>query len=271
MKVKNKMFVIFLLIVYITGSISGVYFISEYSLEFQKYEEYYNPVITGIGFILGLIVVVTIFYLGKSHDYYKSMLEISNKNNIDFDSYNDSFNIAEKEFKKFSETSEKIFKSIKEHDREDIEKFEELYEKVKKYREQRLVNFKKIEKILEREEEIKINLSKHSKTVIIKFLMYAILFAISFLLSTLFLEDPTVGKFYFLIIHMILSIISFFLYWFSSNEKINGILENYDILLSFSRLMNNAELQEKNHIPIYEEWKTSFPKLMKNLTEKNQM
>ena len=123
MKVKNKIFIIFLFIVYIAGSISGVYFMSEYSSEFQKYKEYYNPVITGIGFILGLIVVVTIFYLGKSHDYYKSILEISNKNNIDFDSYNDSFNTAEKEFEKFSETSEKIFKSIKEHDREDIEKF----------------------------------------------------------------------------------------------------------------------------------------------------
>ena len=56
MKVKNKIFVMFI-IINITGFIFGGCLAAKYSSEFQKYEEYYSSIITGIGFILGLIVV----------------------------------------------------------------------------------------------------------------------------------------------------------------------------------------------------------------------
>ena len=78
MKVKIEIFVVFL-IINITGYIFGGYFVAEYSSEFQEYKEYYSSIITGIGFILGLIAVVTIFYLGKSHDYYKNIFVGSQK------------------------------------------------------------------------------------------------------------------------------------------------------------------------------------------------
>ena len=232
----------------------------EYSSEFQKYEEYYNSIITGIGFILGLIVAVTIFYLGKFHDYYKNILEMSNKNRIDFDSYMDSFNIAEKKFKEFSESSVKFFKSVKEYDIENIEESKESCEKYKKSRETKLTTFKEIGTALECDEAKKVNLSKYSRNIIIDFVIYAVPFVASFLLSTWFLEDPTVGKFYFLIIQVILSIVNFFLYWFSSNERINDILKYYNSMLNLSRMMNKAELQEKNHMQDYEEWKNMFLK-----------
>ena len=193
MKVKHKIFVI-LLITYITGSIFGGYFIVEYSSEFQKYEEYYSSIITGIGFILGLIVVVTIFYLGKSHDYYKNILEILNKNGMDFDSYVDSFDIADKKFKKLDGISAKFFRLVKEYGIDNIEELEESYEQEKKHRGEKLMIFKKIEIALKCEEKERVNLSKYSKNIIINFLIYTIPFVMSFLLATWFLEDSTAAK-----------------------------------------------------------------------------
>ena len=271
MKVTKNGFVKILFIVYTIGFTFGGYLMWEYSSEFQKHEEHYNSIITGIGFILGLIVVVTIFYLGKSHDYYKSILEISNKNKIDFDSYMNSFDIAEAEFEELGEISKKFFKSIKEHNRENIEEFEVFYEKQKKRMEKKPMNLKKIEDMLKYEEEQKVNFSKYSKEVIIDFLKHTIPFVISFLLFIWFLEDPTVGKFYFLIIQMIISIINFFVYWFSSNERINDILEDYDSMLNLSRIMNKAELKERNHVQYYEEFKNIFLKINEKLDKKNQI
>ena len=259
MKVKNKIFVMFI-IINITGFIFGGCLAAKYSSEFQKYEEYYSSIITGIGFILGLIVVVTIFYLGKSHDYYKNMLEILNKNGMDCDSYMDSFDIANKKFKKLDGISVKFFKLVKEYDRDNIEELEESYEQEKKHREGKLMAFKEIETALEREEKKRVDLSKYSRNIIISFLACTIPFVVSFLLAIWFLEDSTLGKFYFLIVQMVLSIVNFLLYWFLTDERINNVLEYYNSMLKLSRTINNAELQEKNHMQDYEEWRNMFLK-----------
>ena len=255
--VQSKIFAIFLFI-NIIGFIVGGCLVAVYILESQKHEGYYSSIITGIGFILGLIVVVTIFYLGKYHDYYKNILEILNKNGMDFDSYMDSFNIADKKFEKLDGISVKFFKLAKEYGRDNIEELEELYEQEKKHRVEKLMTFEKIKTELKCEVEEIVNLSKYSRNTIINFLLCAIPFVILFLLFTLILEGSTVGKFYFLIVQMVTSIVNFLLYWFLTNERINNVLEYYNSMLEFSRTINNAELQEKNRMRDYEKWENIF-------------
>ena len=59
---------------------------------------------------------------------------------------------------------------------------------------------------------------------------------------------------------MVLSIVNFLLYWFLTDERINNVLEYYNSMLKLSRTINNAELQEKNHMQDYEEWRNMFLK-----------
>ena len=82
----------------------------------------------------------------------------------------------------------------------------------------------------------------------------------SFLLAAWLLENSTAGKFYFLIVQMVISIVNFFWYWFLSNKMINSILERYNSMLKISRTMNNAELQEKNHMQNCEKLENMFIK-----------
>ena len=179
---------------------------------------------------------------------------------MDGDSYMNSFDIANKKFKKLDGISAKFFKLAKEHDRDNIEELEESYEQEKKHREGELMTFKEIETALEREEKKRVDFSKYSRGIIISFLACTILFVVSFLLAIWFLEDPTRGKFYFLIVQMVISIGNFLLYWFLTDERINNVLEYYNSMLKISRRMNKAELQEKNHMQDYEEWENMFLK-----------
>ena len=200
------------------------------------------------------------FYLGKSHEYHKNILEILNKNGMDFDHYMDSFDIADKKFEKLYGISAKSFKRAREYGRGNIEKLEESYEQEKKHRVEKLMTFEEIKTVLECEEKERVDLSKHSRNIIISFLAYTIPVVISFLLAAWLLESSTVGKVYFLIIQTVISIVNFFWYWFLSNKMTNSILERYNSMLKTSRRMNNAELQEKNHMQDYEELKNMFIK-----------
>ena len=106
----------------------------------------------------------------------------------------DSFDIANKKFKKLDGISVKFFKLVKEYGRDNIEELEESYEQEKKHREGKLMAFKEIETALEREEKKRVDLSKYSRNIIISFLACTIPFVVSFLLAIWFLEDSTLGK-----------------------------------------------------------------------------
>lgn len=68
---RSQLFIISIIV----GYVFALYLRFAYDSPFPNYSEYYQPLITAIGIILALILVVTMFYLGKFHDYYRESVK----------------------------------------------------------------------------------------------------------------------------------------------------------------------------------------------------
>jgi len=201
-KIKNSS----VLIVLIFGTIISLYFLFFFNEPFQDYDFFYQIIITVIGGILGLIIVVTMFYLGKFHDYNLEIMKEQMKLEERYELYKISYNQCTKKIEDLKNKSKlkKILEQIlKQSDK--IEKEHSIYEK----------HYENIKIISEKSE-------KYTEKTIKDFVKHLIPFVIVFIVSVIVKTETTQGEFYFVVIYLGLTILNFFDSWYLHEERMKG-------------------------------------------------
>jgi len=219
-----------LIIIYVIGIgvsiIISVYFLFNNNDPFPEYKEFYNTIISVIGALLGLLVVISLFYLGKFHDYkirlMQYQIEIKNK-----------ISIVESNSKRFSELGDKCRNSMNELKQDIIDhKFGDSTESTKEDLTKNLKDLKKEFKELEKDESIVF--FKMPKQAIQSFVMNGPSFIIAFSFASANLNSPIIGYYYFLIVIIGIIGVNVIVNWFILEDYSSWFLRTFHNYFRFN-------------------------------------
>lgn len=210
----------------IVGYVFALYIRFAYDSPFPNYSEYYQPLITAIGIILALILVVTMFYLGKFHDYYRESVKYQGM-------MEESFSICKDSFENMLITTKGFENSLKSLDEKESvpQDVKDVLNHVIETEKTTQKKFSGIEQSLEKIKEEEKEMSTYTKKTIIDFFMHAWPFALGFVLATVYLSEPTLGSFYFIMIFLGISVANFFHSWFRYEERMSESNELFELLI----------------------------------------
>jgi hypothetical protein len=192
---------------------------------YPHYSLYYQPLETLIASIIGLFVVVTMFYLGKFHDSHIEQIRYSSELIEVFDRLKIRFKIIIDPSKKAE--IEKIEKTVDEYN-----------------------------KSIREEDKWYFNLSK---TALIPFMLYTVLFGSYYFDTIKYSQNPILGNFVYLLILVGFGIALFLISWFLHEKTLSSIKLRFQTMSDWTLKIKSIlyELELKDKLPI----STETPKL----------
>jgi hypothetical protein len=178
---------------------------------FPHYSLYYQPIITLIGLIIGFFVAITMFYLGKFHDYSNEQIRYSSKLIECIDKLKIRVKLTADDSKK-----------------DEIAKFNEHYKSIR---------------------EVDKSYFNLPRSTILPFLIYIVLFASYYYDSIKYSQNPIFGNFVYLLILIGFGTALFLISWFRYEQQLSSIKSTFqtmsDLTLKIKAILYELELKDK--------------------------
>ena len=214
----NKKTLVIYVIIVVFSVVVAIIAKSHFSGDSENYPDYNQLLNSATGGVLGLIIIVTMYYLGKLHDYRKDFLETMSKVNMTHNLYL----LKLRQFKSLSKGSSG-----------------RLFERSKKMSE----DAKSWERIIQDNKQLVDNIFKFTKPRH-DFLILTIPFAVEFGIANL-ISNQTEGDLYFQSSVLVFGTATLLLFW-RMNEQTMQILHKlygnlFDILTGNQRLIDGVD------------------------------
>ncbi|TBR12328.1 MAG: hypothetical protein EPO62_00095 [Candidatus Nitrosotenuis sp.] len=227
---KETISTVIILIVNVAGLGIGYALFNTYSnQQYEQYSVYFQPLTTSIGIILGLILVVSMFYLGKFHDYCKEII-------FHEDQVLESFAIIKEKLSSNFEEKSQINQSYKSListiNPKEAHNISNELGTIKK-------NFIDCENatkgVIDALQGFSSLIRKYPKDTILSFFLHSFPFTIIFAWTVANMVEPNLGVFYFLVIGIVVGICNFIHSWYSHESRMSAAMETLESYLSTKR------------------------------------
>lgn len=239
----------------------GVLLLFVLSEPFPEYENIYPSFITVIGAIIGLIIIVSLFYMGKIHDYNRDIIKQLGflKNSIsDFEEISvkltELWEMLGKRVQAITKTDDSKFQKINADSKNEFKTICTNYNKCS-------TEFSKIHK----------KTYGYSKSIFKNFILLGCMIGGGFVFSTLFLLEPTMGRFYFLIIFLAATIFHFLMMWTLYEHQINFLRNMLNDFVQFTSDNYNQAKKLKSSVRHIELSIDHVDKFERIISLKNQL